>query len=124
MTLRAYIGLLRMEDSLYNNEYYTEVGAGMGKPLSGIHPSWSRSALLIFIPTLCPQAAFGAVRCYLSLHDKPLSEESDADEAARVAAMSVEDRKKYKLKKKKVRKPASEPSHTPRSHLPVNPRDD
>ena len=29
MTLRAYIGLLRMEDSLYNNEYYTEVGQWM-----------------------------------------------------------------------------------------------
>ena len=58
---------------------------------------------MMYIIRTLPQAACGAVRCYLALHDKPLSEESDADEAARVAAMSVEDRKKYKLKKKKVR---------------------
>ena len=42
------------------------------------------------------------MRCYLALYDKPPASDSDADEAAAMAGMSAEERKKYKLKKKKV----------------------
>lgn len=73
MTLRAYVGMLRLEDQLYSQAFY-------GK------------------------AAWGAVQCYLSLHDAPISAAAQeaADEAA-LAAMTPEERKKEKLRRKKVR---------------------
>lgn len=50
------------------------------------------------------QAAVGAVRCYLALHDAPAaaSAASAADEAS-LAALSPEERKREKLRRKKVR---------------------
>lgn len=56
---------------------------------------------------LCPtclQAAVGAVSCYLALHDAPAAAAaaSAADEAA-LEAMTPEERKKEKLRRKKVK---------------------
>jgi hypothetical protein len=50
------------------------------------------------------QAAVGAVRCYLALHDAPAAAAAAtaADEAS-LAALSPEERKKEKLRRKKVR---------------------
>jgi hypothetical protein len=49
------------------------------------------------------QAAVGAVRCYLALHDAPAAAAAAtaADEAS-LAALSPEERKKEKLRRKKV----------------------
>jgi hypothetical protein len=47
------------------------------------------------------QAAVGAIRVYLQLHDKPLGASNGTDEEAALAGMSLEERKKYKLAKKK-----------------------
>ena len=49
------------------------------------------------------QAAFGAVDTYLRLADKgPLEEQSLEEEEAMLASLSLGERKKHKLKKKKV----------------------
>lgn len=49
------------------------------------------------------QAALGAIRCYLALQDAPAAAAA-AEEAAeaQLAALSPEERKKEKLKRKKV----------------------
>lgn len=49
------------------------------------------------------QAAFGAVETYLALADKgPLDKQSLEEEESLMASLSIEDRKKHKLKMKKV----------------------
>lgn len=53
---------------------------------------------------MCPQAAVGAVRCYLALHDAPAAAAAaEAAADAELAALSPEERKKEKLRRKKVR---------------------
>lgn len=53
------------------------------------------------------QAALGAIKCYLALHDAPAAAAA-AEEAAeaQLAALSPEERKKEKLRRKKVREQA------------------
>jgi hypothetical protein len=48
------------------------------------------------------QAAVGAVRCYLALHDAPAAAAATAADEASLAALSPEERKKEKLRRKKV----------------------
>jgi len=49
------------------------------------------------------QAAVGAVRCYLALHDAPAAAAAaEAAAEASLAALSPEERKKEKLRRKKV----------------------
>ena len=47
------------------------------------------------------KAAGAAVRLYLELHDNPPRADHGADHEAMMAGMSAEDRKKFKLQKKK-----------------------
>ncbi|DBA72018.1 TPA: hypothetical protein ACH3X2_010757 [Trebouxia sp. C0005] len=71
MTLRAYVEMLRMEDELYHHIYYSK-------------------------------AAWGAVETYLLLLDQPdKNAQSAAEEEARMASMSADERKKYKQKQRK-----------------------
>lgn len=47
------------------------------------------------------QAACGAIRVFLQLHDRPPGAGNEADDEALLGAMTPEERKKYKLAKKK-----------------------
>ena len=76
MTLRAYMDMLRFEDGLYAHEYYAK-------------------------------GAWGAVRCFISLFDDPPSarmEQKQQDEEALLAAMTANERKKYRAKQRKAAK--------------------
>lgn len=131
MTLRAYMGLLRLEDRLHHHPFYMRVSRGFchatqhkgactrllqwlpWKLLSTEHPysrplvqNVCRRPLLRWhtapvLPVL--QAALGAIKCYLALHDAPAAAAA-AEEAAeaQLAALSPEERKKEKLRRKKV----------------------
>ena len=44
------------------------------------------------------------MRCYLDLHDKPATANGEADEEALMAGLTQEERRKYKLQKKKESK--------------------
>jgi hypothetical protein len=61
------------------------------------------SPLLLIFLLLGHQAALGAIRCYLALQDAPAAAAA-AEEAAeaQLAALSPEERKKEKLRRKKV----------------------
>ncbi|KAL3138957.1 hypothetical protein ABBQ32_005768 [Trebouxia sp. C0010 RCD-2024] len=71
MTLRTYVEMLRMEDEVYHHMYYSK-------------------------------AAWGSIQAYLLLLDQPDKDaKSAAEEEARLAGLSVDDRKKHKQKQKK-----------------------
>jgi len=71
MTLRNYVSMLRMEDNILQNKFYAK-------------------------------AAFGAVETYLELATRgPQHQQQLEEEEGLLDAMSLDDRKKYKLKKKK-----------------------